>query len=97
MPVVPRSLTVVVAVIAGIIVVVVTFPIVPAVFATDVMTVDPMMMVFGPMARNPNHFIVAFPVTGAMSVIWPISDFDPDFLRWNGGGENDARGRYCGE
>ena len=96
MPVVPGLLTVVVAIIAGIIAVV-TLPIVPAVFATDVMTVDPMMMVLGPMARNPNHFIVAMPVTGAVTVIWPISEFDPDFLCWNRGRENDARGRYGGE
>src|SRR5213592_3985997 len=99
-PVVPKSSAVIVAiiaviaVIAGIIVAVATFPIVPAMFATDVMTVDPTMTVLGPVAWDPDHFIVAFPVAGAMSVIWPIPDFNPESLRRKGSGENNAAGRY---
>jgi hypothetical protein len=90
-----QLLTIVVVIIA--IVVMAALPIVPAVFAPNVMTVDPMLTVLGPVARDPNHFIVAFPVTWAMAVIRPVANFDPDFLRRKGGRENNARGRYRGE
>ena len=47
-----------------------------AVFAAAVMTVDPMMAVLRPMAGNPDHFVVAFPVTRTVTVVWPVTDFD---------------------
>lgn len=47
-----------------------------AMFAPPVMTVDPMVTVLGPMARNPDHFIVALPVTRAMTVVWLVTEFD---------------------
>ena len=75
----------------------VAVPMVPAVFAADIMSVDPMMMVFGPMARDPNHFVVPLPITGAVVVIGPVTDFDSEFLCRNGGRQNDARDRYRGE
>ena len=41
-----------------------------------VMTVDPMMTVLRPMARHPDHFVVALPVTRSMAVIGTVTDFD---------------------
>ena len=57
-----------------------------------VMTVDPMMTVLRPMPRNPDHFIVAFPVTRAMTVVRPVTEFDMKsrFCR-KGGPESEAR------
>jgi len=65
--------------------------IVPAMFAATVMTVDPMVSVLGPMAGLPNHFVIVFPVTRAMAVIGPVTDFDPKALRLEGGPESKAR------
>jgi hypothetical protein len=45
-------------------------------FAAPVMAVDPMMAMFRPMAGDPHHFPIAIPVTWAMAVIWPVTDFD---------------------
>ena len=47
-----------------------------AMLTLPVMTVDPMMTVVGPMARHPDHFIFALPVTRPMAVVWPVTDFD---------------------
>ena len=49
---------------------------VAAMLPTDIMAVDPMMTVVGPMARHPDHFPFAVPVTRPMAVIWPVTDFD---------------------
>ena len=46
-------------VVTSIMTVIAAFPIMPAVLATDVMTVDPLPAVAGPMARDPSHFPVA--------------------------------------
>jgi hypothetical protein len=63
-----------------------------AVFATAIMAVDPMMTVLGPMARHPDHFIVALPVTRAMRVVWVVTDFDvKSRLSRECGPENEAR------
>ena len=61
-------------------------------FAATVMAVDPMMTVLRPMPRNPDHFIVAFPVTRAMTVVRPVTEFDMKsrFCR-KGGPESEAR------
>jgi hypothetical protein len=61
-----------------------------AVLATAVMAVDPMMAVIRPMAGDPHHFIVASPIAGAMTVIWPVTKFDSDSLRLNGAPESEA-------
>lgn len=63
-----------------------------AVFATAIMAVDPVMTVLGPMARHPDHFVIAFPVTRAMRVEWPVTDFDvKSRLSRECGPENEAR------
>ena len=51
-------------------------PMVPAMFTPLVMTVDPMVPVVGPMAWDPDHFIFALPVTRAMTVVRPVTEFD---------------------
>jgi hypothetical protein len=65
--------------------------IVPTMFAATVVAVNPMVSVLGPMAGHPNHFVVALPVTRAMIVKRPVTDFDPNFLRLQGGPESKAR------
>lgn len=65
---------------------------VPAMFATHVMSVDPVMTVVRPMAGNPDHFIFALPVTRAMTVVWPVTEFDAKSrLCRKGGPESEAR------
>jgi len=71
--------------------------VVAAVFAADVMTVDPVVAVIGPMARDPNHLPIARPVAGAMAVIGPVAYFDAEALCRNGSRENDAGDRERGE
>jgi hypothetical protein len=66
--------------------------VVVAVLAADVMTMDPVVAALGPMTRGPSHFPIAFPVTGAVAVERLVTDFDPDFLRLDGSGENKAHG-----
>ena len=60
-------------------------------FAPHVMTVDPMVSVLRPMARHPDHFVFAFPVTRTMTVVRPVTDFDAKSLRLRGGPESEAR------
>jgi hypothetical protein len=60
-------------------------------FTAAVMAVDPMMTVLGPMARYPDHFVIAFPVTRAMAVKWPVTEFDPKSLRLDFAPESNAR------
>ena len=55
-----------------------------AMFAPPVMTVDPMMTVLGPMAWNPDHFVITLPVTRTMRVVRMVTDFD-------------VKSRFCGE
>lgn len=71
--------------------------VVVAMFAADVMAVNPLLAVIGPMARNPNHFPIARPIASAMAVIGPVAYFDAEALRRDGSRENDARGRDRGE
>jgi hypothetical protein len=67
-----------------IIVVIIMMPIVvPAMFAADIMAVNPVPV--GTVPWNPNHFPVACPIAGAMVVIRPIAYFDAKALRSNGG------------
>ena len=63
-----------------------------AVFAASVMAVDPMMTMLRPMAGNPDHFIFTLPVTRAMTVVRPVTEFDMKsrFCR-KGGPESEAR------
>jgi len=85
------SLSQLLTVVLTIVVVMAVFPIVPPVFAADIMTVDPVVMVLGPMAGHPDHFIFPLPIAGTMVIIGPISNFDPEFLCRKSGWENDAR------
>ena len=63
-----------------------------AVFATAVMAVDPMMTVLGPMARHPDHFIITRPVTRAVRIVRPVTDFDvKSRLSLEDGPESEAR------
>jgi hypothetical protein len=73
-----------------VVVTIIVMIVVAAVLAADVMTMDPMVAVLGPMPSGPSHFPIVVPVTGAVAVIRPITDFDPDFLRLDGSGENKA-------
>ena len=77
-------MTVIVAVVAAVV-------FVAAMFAATIVAVDPMMSVLGPMAGLPNHFEVIFPETRAMIVEWPVTQFDPNSFRLNGGPESNAR------
>jgi len=47
-----------------------------AVFAADVLAVNPMMSEVRHVARNPNHFIATVPITRPMVVEWPIANLD---------------------
>ena len=60
-------------------------------FTSPVMAVDPMMTVLRPMAWNPDHFIFTLPVTRAMAVVWPVTEFDSNSLRLDGAPESEAR------
>ena len=64
---------------------------VAAMFAATIVAVDPMMSVLGPMAGLPNHFVITFPVARAMIVKWPVTQFDPNSFRLNGGPESKTR------
>jgi hypothetical protein len=65
----PRRLVIVPVVM----IVVVAVPIVPTVLAPNVMAVDPMVMVLRPVTSDPDHFVVALPIPGAMVVIRPVT------------------------
>jgi hypothetical protein len=54
-------------------------------FPTDVVAVHPMMVVVGPMAAHPYHFIIAVPIPRAVAVIRPVSDLNAKALRSRGG------------
>ncbi len=49
-------------------------PVVPALFSADVLAVNPMIPLA--VARDPDHFIVASPIAGAMGVEWPVANLD---------------------
>ena len=67
------------------------FEVMPAVFAADVMAVDPNLMVVRPMAGHPDHLVFAGPVTRAMAVEWPVTEFNSNSLRLDGAPESEAR------
>jgi hypothetical protein len=73
----------VIIIMAIIIMAVATFPIMPAMFATNVMTVNPMTPF--PVAGDPNHFIVPIPITGAVAVVRPVAYLNAKALRWRNG------------
>jgi hypothetical protein len=62
-----------------------------AMFAPDIMAVNPMMTVLRPMARHPHHFPFATPVARAMAVIGTVTEFDSKSLRLNGTPESETR------
>jgi hypothetical protein len=58
---------------------------IPAMFSANVVAVDPLMVVVGPMAADPNHFIVAAIIARAVAVIRPVTDLNAEALRSRGG------------
>jgi hypothetical protein len=72
--------------------VVTAIPVVTAVFAADVMAVNPPLSQERAMAGDPNHFVVTLPVTGAMAVVGSVADVDFKSIRPHGCRENDTRG-----
>jgi hypothetical protein len=81
-------------VVAPIIMVVV---VVASILAADVMAVNPVAAVVGPMARDPNHFPVACPITGAMAVIWPVAYLNAEALSADSGCRKKNAGRNQGD
>lgn len=57
----------------------------PAVFPADVMAVNPCPVVVCPMAGDPNHLIIARPITRAVAVIRPVTDLNAKALSSRGG------------
>ena len=64
-----------------------------AMFAARIMPVDPVMMVLGPMAGDPDHFIPSIPVAGPVRVIRTVPYFDMD-LRVRNSRENETHGEH---
>ena len=79
-----------IAVVVMVVAIVVAITVVVAVLAADVMTMDPMVAVLRPMTRGPSHLPIVVPVTGAVAVKRPITDFDAEVLRLDGSRENKA-------
>jgi hypothetical protein len=63
----------------------------PAMLATAVMTMNPMMAVIRPVTGHPDHLVIALPVTRPMTIIWLVTNFDSKTLRLNGTSENETR------
>jgi hypothetical protein len=91
--------TIVVVIIASIIaaVVVAIHIVMATMFPADVMAVDPLPAVVGPMARDPNHFPIACPIAGTMAVIGPIAYLNAKTLRANRACRNKNAGRNQGD
>ena len=53
--------------------------------SADVVAVNPLMVVVGPMTLHPNHFIIALIITWAVAVIRPVTDLNAKALRSRGG------------
>jgi hypothetical protein len=68
-------------------------PVVAPMFSADVMAMNPLTPVPGPVAGNPNHFIVAGPIAGTMAVVGPVADLDAEALRLDSGDRNKSTGR----
>ena len=64
-------------------------PVVPAVFPTDVLAVNPMMPLV--VARDPHHFVVAVPIARAVVVERPVANLDRDAVRSHNGWSKNAR------
>jgi hypothetical protein len=56
-----------------------------AMFAPDVMAVSPCPVVVGPMACDPDHFVVPTIVARAVAVIRPVANLNAKALRSRGG------------
>ena len=54
-----------------------------AVLGPDVVAVDPTASDAGSMAWDPNHFVVARPITRAVAVVRPVANRDADSLGFN--------------
>jgi hypothetical protein len=57
---------------------------IPAMFPADVVAVNPCLVVVGPMAGDPNHFIIATPVVWPVAVIRPVAYLNAKALRSRG-------------
>ena len=56
-------------------IIITVLPVVPTLFAANVLAVDP-MPVARHVARDPNHFIVVVPIARAMVVERPVANLD---------------------
>ena len=56
-----------------------------AMLPTDVVAMNPVMVVVGPMACDPDHFVVATVVARAVAVIRPVANLNAKALRSRGG------------
>lgn len=63
----------------------------PAMFASDVLAVYPMMPKVRHMAGDPNHFIIAGPITRAVVIVGLITNLDGNASSHSDWSEN-ARG-----
>jgi len=68
-------------------------PVVAAMFAAHVMAMDPVMMMRGPVARNPDHLIVASPIAGSVRIIRTVAYFDVE-LRLRDSGKNETQSQH---
>jgi hypothetical protein len=81
-PAVPAIASIIAAVLTVVTSVVTAVPaVVAAVLSADVMAVNPTTS--GPVARDPNHFIVARPIAWAMPVVGPVAYLNADALGLN--------------
>lgn len=64
-------------------------PVVVGMCAPHVVTMDPVVMVFRPMAGHPDHFIVSVPIARSVTVIRTVPYFDVN-LRLRDSRENET-------
>ena len=69
------SLSAIVVAMIVLLIIMTVLPVVPALFPADIFAVNP-VPVARHVARDPNHFIVAVPIAGAMRVEWPVANLD---------------------
>jgi hypothetical protein len=64
----------------AIVIVIVVIVMMVMVFTLSVVAVNPMMTVFRPVARDPDHLPITFPVPFTMGVIGTVADFHDDVI-----------------
>jgi hypothetical protein len=80
-----RYRLILVAVVVAKVLAIIIMVMIPAMFSADVVAVNPLMVVVGPMPLHPNHFIVARPIACAVAVIRPVTDLNAKALGSRGG------------